>query len=147
MNTSSNSGQSAVQYAPYQGGLGEVYWLKNKKGINIPVVTAKYAMWKDQKMMEDYTGNPQTLPENINRDLEINKTESKKSFFWTSVHAWSEFKNPNNQEEKAAGVSPIKWATEKLSEDIIVVSIEELLWRLRMEHYPEETLAVIHDGL
>jgi len=140
------AGIVAVQYAPYQGGLGDVYWFKNKQGIEIPVVTAKYALWKGLKMMEDYAGDPGTLPAKINRDMEKCKSEGKKSFSWTAVHAWSKFHNPaypNNPEELAAGVSPVKWTAEKLSEDITVVSIEELIWRLRMEHNPEETKKVI----
>lgn len=139
------AGIVAVQYAPYHGGLGDVYWFKNKKGIEIPVVTAKYAMWKDLKLLQDFAGNPRTLPTKINRDIEKNKTDGKKSFSWTSVHAWSEFNNPNNPEELAAGVSPIKWTAERLSDDITVVSIEELIWRLRMEHNAEETLKVINE--
>jgi hypothetical protein len=45
------AGIVAVQYAPYHGGLGDVYWFKNKKGIEIPVVTATYTLWKDLKMI------------------------------------------------------------------------------------------------
>lgn len=142
------AGIIAVQYAPYHGGLGDVYWFKNKIGIEIPVVTAKYAMWKDLKMMEDYAGNPKTLPAKINRDIDKVKSNGEKTFSWTSVHAWSKFHNPSypdNTGELAAGVSPVKWAAEKLSKDIHVVSIEELIWRLRMEHNPEETKAVINN--
>jgi len=97
-------------------------------------------------MMEDYAGNPKTLPAKINRDIEKDKADGKKSFSWTAVHAWSQFHNPsypNNPDELAAGVSPVKWTTEKLSNDINVVSIEELIWRLRMEHNPKETKTVI----
>lgn len=54
---------------------------------------------------------------------------------------------PNNPDELAAGVAPVKWTTEKLSKDINVVSIEELIWRLRMEHNPEETQRVINNKL
>lgn len=142
------AGIVAVQYAPYHGGLGDIYWFKNKKEIEIPVVTAKYSMWKDLKMMEDYAGNPTTLPAKINRDVEKDKAEGLKSFSWTSVHAWSEFHNPaypNNPDELATGVSPVKWTTEELSKDINVVSIEELLWRIRMEHNAEETQKVIQN--
>ncbi|TLX78462.1 hypothetical protein E9993_01925 [Labilibacter sediminis] len=142
------AGIIAVQYAPYQGGLGDVYWFKNKKGIEIPVVTAKYSMWKDLKMMEDYAGNPKTLPAKINRDVEKDKAEGKKSFSWTAVHAWSKFHNPaypNNPDELAAGVAPVKWTTEKMLQDINVVSIEELLWRIRMQHNPEQTKALIYN--
>lgn len=141
------AGIVAVQYAPYHGGLGDIYWFKNKKGIEIPVVTAKYSMWKDLNVMKDYAGSPGTLPAKINRDVEINKSFGNKSFSWTSVHAWSEFQDPsypNNPEELSAGVSPIKWTTEKLWKDIHVVSIEELIWRIRMDHNSAETTRVIN---
>jgi hypothetical protein len=142
------AGIVAVQYAPYHGGLGDVYWFKNKKGIEIPVVTAKYSMWKGLRMLEDYAGNPKTLPAKINRDIEKDKADGKKTFSWTSVHAWSQFHNPsypNNPDELAAGVLPVKWTTEKLSKDINVVSIEELIWRLRMEHNSKETKELINN--
>lgn len=141
------AGMIAVQYAPYHGGLGEVYWVKNKKGIEIPVVTAKYSMWKGLKMLEDYAGNPETLPAKINRDVAQDKAKGKKSFAWTSVHAWSRFHNPaypNNPKELAGGVAPVKWTADKLHKDINVVSIEELLWRIRMDHNPEQTKQVIN---
>lgn len=36
------TGIIAVQYSPYNGGHGKVFWAKNKKGIEIPIVAAKY---------------------------------------------------------------------------------------------------------
>lgn len=141
------AGIIAVQYAPYHGGLGDIYWFKNKKGIEIPIVTATYSMWKDLHMMEDYAGNPKTLPAKINRDVEKNILENKNTYSWTSVHAWSKFHNPsypNNPNELATGVSPVKWTSEKLMDEVKVVSIEELLWRIRMEHNPEETKKLIY---
>lgn len=37
------------------------------------------------------------------------------------------------------------WTKERLSPNIKIVSIEELLWRIRMKNYPEETEKVIED--
>lgn len=132
-------GMFAVQYAPYHGGEGEVFWVKNSKGIDIPVVTARYSLWKDLKMIPERAGTPTTLPEKINKDVEANQNAQKKTYDWTSVHAWSIFQNPEDSTEVNVGVTPVKWCAEKLLPTIKIVSPEELLWRLRMEHDPKQT--------
>ena len=35
----------AFQYAPYEGGAGEVFWVKDRRGIEIPVISARYSIW------------------------------------------------------------------------------------------------------
>src|SRR5262249_44516413 len=34
------------QYAPYEGGAGKTFWVKDRKGVEIPVVTARYSIWE-----------------------------------------------------------------------------------------------------
>ena len=34
-----------LQYSPYAGGEGEVFWVTNKAGYDIPVITVKYSLW------------------------------------------------------------------------------------------------------
>ena len=138
-------GMFAVQYAPYHGGKGDVFWMKNRKGIEIPIVTAKYALWRNLRMMAERAGTPATLPEKINKDVEEDQHNLIKTFTWTSVHAWSKFQNPIDSTEVKCGVTPIKWCAERLSPSINVVSPEELLWRLRMEHNPVQTKKSIQE--
>ena len=35
----------ALQYSPYAGGGGEVFWVTNKNGYDIPVITVRYSLW------------------------------------------------------------------------------------------------------
>lgn len=131
------TGMFAVQYEPYHGGYGEVIWVKNKKGIEIPVVTAKYSLWKGLDYMGG--GNVEEVSMAINNHVE-GKDESMD---WTIVHAWSTFENPANPGEMRKGLDPTKWCIEQLDEKIKVVSPEELLWRIRMKHNKAQTSELI----
>lgn len=131
------TGMIAVQYAPYHGGEGDVIWVENKQGVEIPVATARYSLW--QGLNTERSGNVEKVASAINKDV-----ESKTGVMdWTAVHAWSEFENPANRNEKGVGLDPMKWTLELLNEDINIVSPEELLWRIRMEHNKEQTLDII----
>ena len=133
------TGMFAVQYAPYHGGGGEIHWVENKEGIEIPVVTARYSLWKD--LGTDRGGNVRKIANVINEDVE----KEENAMDWTVVHAWSNFKNPDNPEETASGLDPVKWTLKRLDVDIHVVSPEELLWRIRMANDEKQTKKVISD--
>lgn len=143
------TGMIAVQYAPYNGGHGQTFWVKNKKGIEIPVVTAKYQLWANQKGKG--SGNSKKIAELINLDHASTKDQSKQ-LSWTIVHAWSEYDiNHEDIPDKARkaqngvrGVMPVKWTKELLQKDTRVISIEELLWRMRMQHNSEDTRKQFH---
>jgi hypothetical protein len=96
-------------------------------------------------MIPERAGTPATLPEKINRDVEEDQQHQIKTFTWTSVHAWSKFQNPLDTTELKSGVTPIKWCAEKLLPSIKVVSPEELLWRLRMDHDPVQTKKAVKE--
>jgi len=131
------TGMMAVQYSPYEDGKGEVIWVKNKKGVDIPVVCPKYAVWAGLKW--NSAGNPDHIAALVNADA------SQPGFMATSsiVHVWSYFtrdENGNVHDAKAGdagavrGVTPVAWGIEKLDSNIRVVPYEELLWRIRHEH-------------
>jgi len=138
----------AVQYVPYNGGGGNIFWVTNKNGVRIPVFTAKYQMWSH--LNHSNSGNPAVIA-NL-----LNNTASQSAdplHDWTMVHAWSYFKKDANgtisdavatDEGAVRGVSPAMWSKDLLNNNFEVVSIEELLWRIRMKHYPVETLNVIN---
>jgi len=140
------AGMIAVQYAPYNGGHGDVLWVINRKNESIPVMTAKYQIWAnlDQKG----SGNPTKISKCINQDSKINESV----FGWTIVHAWSNFRKVTKHDildcktktpDSQRGVTPLKWSKELLNPNVKLVNIEELLWRLRMEKYPEKTKEII----
>ncbi len=145
------AGMIALQYYPYDGGDGEVFWFENSDGIEIPVVCVKYSLWSNATWPRG--GTPKKISRLINEQAEKNKKKRKKSFSVTSVHAWSSFKEVPRGDEQAenaprgysdhVGVEPVKWCIYRLDDKVKVVTPAELIWRLRMEHDPEVTKKVI----
>ncbi len=131
------TGMFAVQYAPYHGGYGKVIWVKNREGMEIPVVTARYSLW--QGLRYEGGGDVVQVSGAINEGIR----SKDESMDWTVVHAWSRFENPSQSEEKGRGLSPVKWCIDRLDKKIIIVSPEELLWRIRMKHNKEQTVKAI----
>lgn len=136
----------AIQYVPYNGGNGAIYWVTNKKGNHIPVLTAKYYLHNENNNYVNM-GGPVTIANCVNATTAV----SEESFDWTIVHAWSYYtKDANGNISDAEstdsgairGVTPSMWS-KSLMNNINIVSIEELLWRLRMKYYPLETAEVI----
>ncbi|MFT4154382.1 hypothetical protein [Parafilimonas sp.] len=137
------TGIIAVQYSPYNGGNGELYWTFNRQGIAIPILTAKYQLWAN--LNKPGSGNPEKIASLIN-------SESNNAHTWTIVHAWSRFNKdadgsindvPKGSKNGMRGVTPVHWISKLLNKNVSVVSIEELLWRVRMEHHKEQTLQFI----
>lgn len=133
------TGMIAVQYSPYNGGYGKVYWVKNKKGIEIPVVSCRYQLWAN--LQKKGSGTPVQIAQWIN--------EEQPQLDWTIVHAWSHFSDsathhslPKATDTGSRGVTPVKWAKDQLQPATKTVSIEELLWRIRMQHNAAETRKV-----
>jgi hypothetical protein len=146
------AGMIAVQYYPYEGGHGKVYWVKNASGVDIPVVTCRYAVWS--KYSTSTGGTPAKVARMINEDCAGASKENKKSLSWTVVHAWSSFKKIADNNELAenadyakdgaeTGMIPVQWCIDRLDKRVKVVSPEELLWRIRMEHNPSQTMKII----
>ncbi len=140
------TGMIAVQYSPYNGGDGKVFWVKNKKGTEIPVATCKYQLWAN--LSGKGSGDPVQVAGWINEDNA--SSSGNQQLNWTIVHAWSYFSDSithhsivaKDKKNTAAerGVTPVKWTKDLLDKRTKVVSIEELLWRIRMRHNPAETL-------
>lgn len=128
------TGMIAVQYSPYNGGSGKVFWVKNKKGIEIPVVTAKYQLWADQR--GPGSGGPADIAGWLNADSR-QAAGTGPQFSWTIVHAWSRFAPDAAKGDPLAklqrGVTPVEWTTQLVDKGTKIVSIEELLWRLRLQ--------------
>lgn len=143
-------GMIAIQYAPYNGGHGKTMWFKNKDGIEIPVVTPTFALWKNADW--EGGGTPAQIAQWVNQKAVAAEKQGKNSFSLTSVHCWSYFTNetagdPNSQntegENGQRGVTPVKWCIEQIKPKTMVVSPEELIWRIRMDHNPAQTKRAI----
>ncbi|WP_418213707.1 hypothetical protein [Bacteroides difficilis] len=131
-------GMIAVQYVPYNGGYGKTFWMKDRKGNDIPVLSARNQIWANEK--EKRSGTPSMIAANINEDV-VNRT-IEGDIAWTIVHAWSCFEKKSNGEiictaekkRSSRGVTPAYWCKRLLNEKVQVVPIDELLWRIRMKH-------------
>lgn len=129
------TGMIAIQYFPYELG-DKIFWYKNKKGEDIPLVTANYSLWNEVHAQRPFCGTPEYVASLINRNLLSRKS---KGYSWTIVHAWSDFgKTSKCTEHPAVGVNPILATENLMLDDIRVVSLNELLWRVRMKYHPEQ---------
>jgi len=134
------TGMLAVQYFPYEIG-GDIMWFKNAQGIDIPVSTATYSLWDEVNVKRPNCGTPEYISSLINREV-AGKQQSVLS--WTIAHAWSDFtKSSKITKSPATGFNPVKATESLLSEGIKTVSANELLWRIRMKHRPEQTKNLI----
>ena len=120
-----------IQYDPYSAGGGRVLWCKNTKGYDIPVVSTKYALWKDASSVERGMGNPKEVAQYI-RDNEAGSD----SYDAIVVHAWSNF---SGYRGGAAAAACIRQAPSS----VVPVSIQELIWRIRMAKRPEQTREIL----
>ncbi|MBN1284420.1 MAG: twin-arginine translocation signal domain-containing protein [Anaerolineae bacterium] len=128
-------GMFAIQYTPYEGGAGKIFWAQNRDGLQIPIVTAKYALWANAAT-GNRAGSPEHIAQVVNENVTRAESQSKHTYEWAIVHAWSSFND-------VRGVTPVGWCIEQLDPVIKVVSPEELLWRVRMEYQPESTRRLI----
>ncbi len=139
----------AFQYAPYEGGAGATYWVKDKRGVDVPVVTARYSIWGHTNQ-RPRSGTPAKIAREIGENINADPARLD----WVIVHAWSHFRKASGTDENAEnlpakrehepgaarGYTPAVWCAERLPEKTVhVVDPEELLWRIRMKHNPGQT--------
>lgn len=137
------TGMIAVQYYPYELS-GEIIWVSNKKGVDIPVVAARYSLWDDVDANRPRCGTPEYVASLINRDYVIQAAKKEQFLSWTIVHAWSDFSNTSPlTQQPSVGFNPVQTSSQMLVKKIKKVSTNELLWRIRMKYRPEQTKAIL----
>ena len=119
----------ALQYSPYAGGGGEVFWVTNKNGYDIPVITVRYSLWD---RIHEREGSPDFIASKLKAEAQV------ESFSAICVHAWSRF------EGNAHGAAAARLCAGKLDGRFEVVNMQELVWRLRMSRHPEQTLEYLY---
>ena len=139
------------QYSPYEAGAGEMFWVKDRNGIELPVITARYSIWEHENNRER-SGTPAKVAREIRQTVQ--QSPKLPRYDWVIAHAWSWFKTilglmkiPENMPQENAeahggsrGYAPVTWCAERLPENIRVVRPEELIWRIRMKHNARETV-------
>lgn len=154
------AGMIALQYYPYDGGDGQIFWFENKQGVDIPVVTAKFSTWNHARWPRG--GTPAKVARMTNEYAAEYEKQGLPSFSVTANHAWSMFQYAPGDDEMAEntsrdpkearqqggvrGLTPVKWIVDRLDDDVHAVSPEELLWRVRMEYRPRQTQRLLENG-
>ncbi|WP_373650728.1 hypothetical protein [Schlesneria sp. DSM 10557] len=144
-------GLSAIlvfQYAPYEAGAGKTFWVKDQRGIEIPVITARYSIW------ENSNARPRSgTPAKVAREIKESTAGKSTRDDWVIVHAWSYFRHEAGDDEDAEnipqdiavkhgasrGYDAALWCADRLPANVHVVSPEEMVWRIRMKHDPATT--------
>lgn len=147
----------AYQYSPYEGGAGKIFWVKDRNGVEVPVISARYSIWEHAND-RDRAGTPAKVAREIRQtDLTRRFLLQPPRYDWVIDHVWSYFKRAPGTDEDAEnmsqdnaeaaggvrGYSPVTWCAARLPASIRVVSPEELAWRIRMQHDPAQTKKLI----
>jgi hypothetical protein len=140
----------AFQYDGYEAGAGKVFWVKDGNGMDLPVVSARYSIWSQAHRPR--AGTPAKVAREIRETVE-RLPPGEARYDWVIAHVWSFFKPAPGADEKAEdipqenataqggarGLTPVTWCASRLPANIRTVGPEELVWRLRMKHNPEQT--------
>lgn len=154
---SQTDGLSAVlvfQYNPYEGGAGKTFWVKDRRGIEIPVISARYSIWEHANSRKRAG-----TPAKVAREIKESASGSRPRNDWVIVHAWSYFKRSENSDENAEqmpqqnapqaggvrGYLPTVWCAQRLPADVRIVAPDEIVWRIRMEHDQTTTRRLLHE--
>ena len=142
------------QYDPYEGGHGQVFWVKDGRGVDVPVVTCHWSIWGDITTPR-LAGTPARVARMI---TEADAQASSPQYDWVICHAWSVFRKAPGSDEQAEevptddpnpagkgvrGYTPAWWSAQRLPSSIHVMSPPELAWRLRMQHDPAATSTLL----
>ncbi|MGA2093770.1 MAG: hypothetical protein ABSH16_10245 [Sedimentisphaerales bacterium] len=146
------------QYDGYEAGAGKVFWVKDRNGIEIPVITARYSIWNRHNQRKR-SGTPAKVAREIRQTVENSPPAELPRYDWVIAHAWSWFRQSPGDDENAENMpqenaskqggtrvyAPVMWCAERLSPNIRIISPEEMAWRIRMKHNPEQTRKLIQD--
>jgi hypothetical protein len=144
------------QYAPYEAGAGTVYWVKDRAGAEVPVITARYSVWADAND-RPRAGTPAKVAREIRDTLAATPAAELPRYDWAIAHAWSFFRHAPGADEAAEnpppgpspdphaerGYTPVTWCAERLPGDARPIDPEEMAWRLRMRRHPAQTRAAV----
>ena len=140
------------QYAPYEGGAGKVFWVKDRRGVEIPVITARYSIWEHSNA-RPRSGTPAKVAREIRETVAKAQASDLPRYDWGTAHVWSYFREAPGDDENAEnlpqadawknggmrGCAPVMWCAKRLPKEIRVISPEEMIWRVRMKHNAELT--------
>jgi hypothetical protein len=144
------------EYARYEGAAGKVFWVKDRNGLDVPVISARYSIWNHLNR-RPRAGTPAKIAREIRQTVESAQPGELPRYDWVIAHAWSWFRPaPGSGEDAedmpqenaaaqggARGYTPVTWCAARLPDNVRVVSPEELVWRMRMQHGAAQTKTLI----
>jgi len=144
------------QYDAYEAGAGKVFWVKDRNGLDLPVVSTRFSIWSQIKRAR--AGTPAKVAREIRQTMERTPSNELPRYDWVIAHVWSWFKPAPGSDELAQEVSqenpmapgavrgyePVTWCAARLPQNVRSMTPEELLWRIRMKHNPQETKKLIN---
>jgi len=144
------------QYDRYEAGAGKVFWVKDRNGVELPVISARYSIWSHANARAR-SGTPAKVAREIRQTVEDTRPGELPRYDWVIAHVWSWFKRAPGSDENAEdmpqdhaaaqggvrGYTPVTWCAERLPANIRTVGPEELIWRIRMKHDVEQTRKLI----
>jgi hypothetical protein len=153
-------GMVAIQYYPYNGGNGEVFWFENSSGVEIPVITATHSTWQHARW--ENGGTPSHMARLVSEQAAQGSDPLVPDYSLLAMHAWSQFQEIQGNDDKGediprdengkllkrgkVGLEPAKWFVDRLdTKTTQVVNIEEVIWRVRMKHDPVTTKKIINE--
>ena len=115
------------QYSPYEAGAGKIFWVKDRDGIEVPVISARYSIWEHANNRER-AGTPAKVAREIRRTVESTAPAQLPRYDWVIAHAWSYFKQSPGADENAEnltqdnaeanggarGYAPVTWCAGRL---------------------------------
>jgi GxGYxYP putative glycoside hydrolase C-terminal domain/GxGYxY sequence motif in domain of unknown function N-terminal len=143
------------QYSRYEEGAGQIFWVKDRGGNAVPVISARYTIWENANDRAR-AGTPAKVAREIRETGERAPRADSPRYDWVIDHVWSTFRRAPGSDENAENLSaskpapgvgargyePVTWCAERLPNTVRVMSPEELAWRIRMKHDPAQTRAL-----
>jgi hypothetical protein len=148
------------QYDRYEAGAGRTFWVKDRNGVEVPVISARYSIWNHMNSRER-SGTPAKVAREIRQTVEGAPPGELPRYDWVIAHVWSWFRQAPGADENAEdmpqenaaaqggvrGYTPVTWCAARLPPGIRTVSHEELVWRIRTKHNAEQTRKLVQEWL
>jgi hypothetical protein len=147
------AGIFTMDYSPYTEGAGQVSWVKNTQGRDIPALAAKHAVWSNSGFANEGTG-PE-VAQFVNAAAHTGPLTTADYFDWTVIHVWSFFDDCADMNQsgatfnRAAGIerayASAKCMFLNLAPHVRVVTAEELAWQTALHLRTGEALNRVYD--
>ena len=144
------------QYSPYEGGGGKIFWVKDKRGIEIPVITCRYSLWF-HKAKAKLAGTPAKVARLIKDTVATTPAGQLPATIGSSATPGPFSRTrPALTKKRRTSILPLARPGAACAamcprpgrpSDCLMISgssAAELAWRIRMQHNPEQTRQVLH---